>query len=244
MSQIEPMGVRPLARGALSEQIVEQVSGWILTGQASPGEMLPPERELAARFGVSKAAVREAGKVLAAKGLVTIRQGEGTSVNSSDQWNVLDPHIVMHTGPNATFDDLLVVRRMLEPAICAMAALQANDKTLEYLRMAVDRGCHAADAQEHARWDMEFHELLALATGNPVMLILVKSVSQLLRTSRETLFQVPGSLERSCRHHTEIYEAIASRDSERSRAGMLAHLQQVADDIALWQQTAPRTNPT
>lgn len=237
MSDTSSINVTPLARGALSEQIVEQISGWILTGKVRPNETLPPERELAIRFGVSKAAIREAGKVLAAKGLLTIRQGGGTSVNPPVRWNVLDPHILMHSRPRATFQDLLVVRRILEPEIAAIAAQDRDPESLDTMNEAVTLGMQVTSSQEHVRWDMEFHELLAAATGNPIMVILVKSIGQLLRTSRQTLFDVPGSVERSVHHHRKIYDAVAAGDSELARTEMLTHLQQVADDVERWEGT-------
>ncbi len=222
-----------LNRGTLGEQIAEQISTWIFKGELAPGEFLPPEHVLAQQFGVSKTSVREATKVLASKGLVSIRQGVGTTVSSRETWNVLDPQILLFGRGRVTFDDLLQARRIFEPEIAALAAQQCDETILRMLHEAAEQGARVTSVDEHVRWDMAFHQGLADATGNLVLVIIMNSIGQMLRASRVALFTVDGSVERSSMYHRKIYEAVAAGDAEGSRTAMIEHLQQVASDRAL-----------
>jgi DNA-binding FadR family transcriptional regulator len=225
--------VNRLARGALADQIVEQMTEWILSGKFGAGDHLPPEHVLAEQFGVSKTAVREAAKVLASKGLLTIRQGIGTVVTSRERWNVLDPHILLYTRGTATLSDLLQARRMVEPDIAALAAEKRDDAVLRRLRESIEEGDRVTNVDEHVHWDMSFHQTLADATGNPVLVILMNSIGQLLRASRAALFNVRGSVGRANAYHRQICEAVAAGDADGARYAMLEHLQQVADDFEM-----------
>lgn len=223
----------PLTRGVLADQIIDLISEQVLSGQLAAGELLPPERMLATQFGVSKAAVREASKVLAAKGLVSIRQGVGVTVNAPDRWNVLDPHVLLHTRGETTLEHLLDARRIIEPAIAARAAELRDEAALRQIAEAVEQGARIETVEEHIRWDMAFHAALAEATGNPVLIILMNSIGQLLRASRAALFSVRGSVQRSTQHHELILEQVRAGNAPGSHAAMLDHLRQVADDLKL-----------
>jgi DNA-binding FadR family transcriptional regulator len=224
---------QPLTRGVLADQIVDLISEQVLSGQLAPGELLPPERVLSSQFGVSKAAVREASKVLASKGLVSIRQGVGVTVNSPERWNVLDPHVLLHSRGETTLEHLLDARRIIEPEIAARAAQLRDDDTLRQIADAVEQGATITTVEEHIRWDMAFHQALAEATGNPVLVILMNSIGQLLRASRAALFTVRGAVGRSVEHHQLILDQVRAGNADGSHAAMLDHLRQVADDLKL-----------
>ena len=104
-------------------RLVEQIGRRILGGELAPGAMLPREAELVQELGISRTAVREAIKVLAAKGLVESRQKLGMRVRPEQAWNLLDPDVLAWqaaSGPvaGADLEHLVELRRMIEPSRC------------------------------------------------------------------------------------------------------------------------------
>jgi DNA-binding FadR family transcriptional regulator len=231
-----------LKRDALSVQVVDQIGEWILTGERPPGDTLPSEQALSERFGVSKTVVREAMKVLASKGLVSIRQGIGTTVNPRELWHPFDPMILLHSQQGATFDDLLKARQILEPEVAALACARSSDPALmEQLNELVEKGGEVTTVEDHVRYDLAFHQALADATGNKMLVIMMNSIGQFLRASREALFRVPGAVGRSSDFHREIRDAIARNDPDAARDAMRRHLQQVENDYEQLMQAAAGT---
>ncbi len=223
-----------LKRDALSVQVVDQIGGWILTGKNPPGDILPSEQALSEQFGVSKTVIREAMKVLASKGLVTIRQGIGTTVNSRELWHPFDPMILLHSQKGTTFFDLLQARQILEPEVAAIACAQGDDpKFIEQLTHFIERGGQVTTVDGHVHYDLAFHQALADATGNQMLVIMMNSIGQFLRASREALFHVPGALGRSIDFHREIRDAVARNDPDAARDAMRRHLRQVEDDYTM-----------
>jgi GntR family transcriptional repressor for pyruvate dehydrogenase complex len=218
-------------RAALSSQVVDTIGGWILTGEVPAGKTLPSEQSLSEQFGVSKTVVREAMKILAAKGLVTVRQGIGTSVNLRDDWHPYDPFILLHSGQGTSFADLIQLRQIIEPEVAAMACVRSRDRGfLDQLAELARKGGEVTTVEDHVRYDLDFHQALAEATGNQLLVIMMNSIGQFLRASRQALFQVPGAVQRSSDFHQEIYNAIKADDPEASRDAMRRHLLQVEED--------------
>ncbi len=230
-----------LRRDALSVQVVDEVGGWILTGRNQPGDVLPSEQALSDQFGVSKTVIREAMKILASKGLVTIRQGIGTTVRPREQWHPFDPLILRYQQQGTTFVDLLQARHILEPEVAALACGRSSDaEFLDQLFAYVEKGGQVTTVEDHVHYDLAFHQALANATGNQMLVIMMNSIGQFLRASREALFQVPGALGRSVDFHREIYGAVARNDPDAARDAMRRHLRQVESDYRILQQTSDR----
>jgi GntR family transcriptional regulator, transcriptional repressor for pyruvate dehydrogenase complex len=217
----------------LYEQIVQQIEESILKGTLKPGDQLPAERELAHRFGVSRTAVREAVKVLREKGLAEAYSGRGTFITDGTSQAVRQSFdLMLKIGRPEGSMHLVEVREILEPEIAALAATRAEKQHLTAMRDAVavmDRTREDADAFTEA--DLDFHLSLAEAAANPLILSLIDSIVGLLRDQRMRIFHVDGGPERGQFHHKLILEAIESRDPERARQAMRAHLQQVREDF-------------
>lgn len=216
----------------LYEQIVQQVEESIHKGALKPGNQLPPERELAHQFGVSRTAVREAVKALREKGLVEAYPGRGTFVTDGTSHAIrqsLDRMIRIGQPEGSTY--LAEVREILEPEIAALAATRADAEDLSSLHEAVsimDKAKRDSDAFIEA--DLDFHLALAEAAANPLILSLIDSIVGLLREQRLRIFQVEGGPERGQYHHKRIMEAIERHDPLGAREAMKAHLRQVRDD--------------
>lgn len=216
----------------LYEQIVQQVEESIHKGAMKPGDQLPPERELAQQFGVSRTAVREAVKALREKGLVEAYPGRGTFITDGTSYSMRQSLDRMLRVGQAEGSVLLAeVREILEPEIAGMAATRADAEDLASMREQVrimDDARKDPDAFIEA--DLDFHLTLAEAAANPIILSLIDSIVGLLREQRMGIFQVEGGPERGQYHHKKILEAIEHKDSVGAREAMKAHLRQVRED--------------
>jgi len=216
----------------LYEQIVQQIEESILNAQLKAGDQLPPERELAQQFGVSRTAVREAVKALREKGLVEAYSGRGTFVtNGTSQAMRQSLDWLIKIGEPGNLAQLEEVREILEPDIAALAATRADEQHLATMREAVelmDRSRQDPDTYIEA--DLDFHLSLAEAAANPIILSLIDSIVGLLREQRMRIFRIEGGPERGQHHHKRILEAVERRDSQAAREAMRAHLQQVRED--------------
>jgi GntR family transcriptional repressor for pyruvate dehydrogenase complex len=216
----------------LYEQIVQQVEESIRKGALKPGDQLPPERELAQQFGVSRTAVREAVKALREKGFVEAYPGRGTFITDGTSHAIrqsLDRMIKIGQPEGSTY--LAEVREILEPEIAALAAARAKEADLASMREAVavmDNAKQDSDAFIEA--DLDFHLALAEAAANPIILSLIDSIVGLLREQRLRIFQVEGGPERGQFHHKRILETVERHDAVAAREAMQAHLRQVRDD--------------
>ena len=216
----------------LYEQIVQQVEESIHKGVMKPGDQLPPERELAEQFGVSRTAVREAVKALREKGLVEAYHGRGTFITDGTSYSMrqsLDRMLKVGQGEGSGF--LAEVREILEPEIAAMAATRSDAEDLASMREQVgimDQARKDPDAFIEA--DLDFHLALAEAAANPIILSLIDSIVGLLREQRMGIFQVEGGPDRGQYHHKRILEAIVHKDPVGAREAMKAHLRQVRED--------------
>ena len=218
----------------LYEQIVRQIEESIQKGELSAGSQLPPERDLAKQFGVSRTAVREAIKALQEKGLVDAFPGRGTFVTNgapNAMRRSLDRLVNSEEEEGRAY--LVEVRDILEPEIAALAAERADDEAVATMREAVKTMDSAAwDSDVYIEADLDFHLALAEAAANPLILSLIDSIVGLLREQRLRIFRVEGGPERGQVHHKRILRAMEKRDANMARAAMKAHLEQVREDSA------------
>ncbi len=229
-----------IKRDRLYEGVVAQIQQRIVTGQLQQGDRLPTESELAEQFGVSRSAIREAMKILAAKGLIDISPGRGTFVTGDLSDAVAKTlGLLVQMEPKA-FQDLHTIRNVLEVANARMAAANRGGDYLSEMAQTIEATGQAlaaldTDPQEsterYVQADLDFHNYLAKATGNSVAVILVEAISDLLRTSRYQIILVPGSVQKAQDYHRQIYEQVSAGCPEGAGTAMEEHLKQVADDI-------------
>jgi GntR family transcriptional repressor for pyruvate dehydrogenase complex len=215
----------------LYEQIVQQVEESIHKGALKAGDQLPPERELAEQFGVSRTAVREAVKALREKGLVEAYPGRGTFITDGSSYTIRQSLDRMMRSGHEGFTSLAEVREILEPEIAALATTRAGEEDIAAMREQVAAMDAAkSDPEAYIEADLDFHLALAEAADNAIILSLIDSIVGLLREQRMRIFQVDGGPERGQYHHKRILEAIEHRDPVGAREAMKAHLKQVRED--------------
>src|SRR5438034_8720601 len=117
------MDLAPIKSTRIYEEIVRQVKAMIADGKLKGGDRLPPERDLAEKFVVSRSSVREALRALESLGLVEIRPGEGTFVREVSVESLIEPLALMMVSQRGALAELFEARRLLEPGIAALAEI-------------------------------------------------------------------------------------------------------------------------
>ena len=213
----------------LSDVILQQLENMILEGSLLPGEKLPPERELAKQFEVSRPSLREAIQKLEAKGLVTRRQGGGTYVKNQLEEGSTDPLFdLISKHPESQFD-LLEFRHALEGIAAYYAALRGTENDFAKVQQSFDNIADVGeDLMLKARAINAFHFAVAEASHNVVLLHLVKGMQSLLEQNvlqnLTVLVQKSDVSEQLGEHRKLLLDAVINGNPEQARLASNAHL--------------------
>ncbi|HHY46859.1 MAG TPA: FadR family transcriptional regulator [Firmicutes bacterium] len=216
----------------LCEAVVNQIHELILKGELKPGDRLPPERELAERLGVSRTVIREASRVLTENGLLMVKPGKGRFITAPNFRPLTQSVGFLMRAQNVTFKHLLTVRRLLEVGMAGLAAQHATMEDIQAIRDAYEKMESARDdTVAFVNADQSFHLAVAKATKNPLFMMLLDPIIDLIQEGRRMTHSVPGSIEASQRWHKMIYEAIARRDKQGAEQAMQGHLDEVESEL-------------
>jgi DNA-binding FadR family transcriptional regulator len=206
-----------------SAWITAQLRQAIMEGGYAHGEKLPAERQLASAFGASRTTIRTALDQLEVERLVTRRVGSGTFVNFRAQGDTED--IAEQTSPL----ELIEVRLGIEPNMVRLAVMNATARDIERLAAVMARMEPASsDSESFTLWDEEFHQAIADATRNPLMVWVYRQINA-VRTHRQwnamkDKVLTPARIAEYNAQHGALYEAIRTRDVEAAVAIVTNHL--------------------
>ncbi|MEB3101507.1 FadR/GntR family transcriptional regulator [Ferviditalea candida] len=226
------MDIPKISARKIYEEITEHIKQEIMSGSLSPGEKLPSTKELSERFAVGRSTTREALSALKAMGLIEIRQGEGCYVRRIEPKDV-DIPVFSLLMSKETILELLEARKSLEVANAAMAAVKRTDEDLRQFAEILDRmGSHLGDEEVGEHTDLRFHQTLAGATHNSIMVRLLNSISEQMQDSirgarRTMMYADLSEAETLHQQHLAIFEAVRVRDEEQARHRMREHLDHV-----------------
>jgi DNA-binding FadR family transcriptional regulator len=251
-TRLGPWGERRIAgttplRGILGD-VTDALGRRIVSGEWRVGEALPTEAEMAAAFKVSRSVIREAVRILSAKGLVRSRQMQGITVLPRSDWRLLDPDLIhwrMHAADRSVLlKDLLQVRLALEPGVVWVATATATDEARAKIeeayaaRLAVRRD--AATPREQRELfiaaDLAFHRAFLVAVGSEILEQLFAVIEAALALMFDAQLAATGSaeelgdVEHTDRLHAEVYEAFAARDPDRAERAMRVLIQRAMVD--------------
>jgi DNA-binding FadR family transcriptional regulator len=217
-------------------RIVRELGLRILAGDLAPGERLPGEPELIAKYEVSRPVLREAVRVLVAKGLVLSRQRAGAIVRPRSEWHLLDPDVLywmIQTRPAPEFVQMLMaMRRNFEPGAAALAAHAATDEQLAGIAQAYDGMVAATTADELLEPDLAFHRRIAEATGNDLMAYIGTMLSLALRESIKLSSRLPDTHASSLPRHRAILTALQRRDAAAAHRATVLQLDATQLDLS------------
>ena len=217
---------QPIERRKVYELLAERLTARIGDG-LEPGHPLPPERELMQLYRVGRSSVREALRMLESRGLIESR-GNGAFVVAERRSPFVDGLEMLLAQGQTDLQQLFEVRRLLEGEIAALAAERRSDEHVARLNAAVEAMASGLGAEEtYIAADVEFHMVLAEATGNRFVAHLMHAVRDQLRAAFGTVFHVPGSPALSVSDHRSIAAAVAARDASLARRRMNRHIERV-----------------
>ncbi|MBD8600458.1 FadR/GntR family transcriptional regulator [Pseudomonas sp. W2Oct36] len=219
---------KPSDRKSMHSRIVQDIGMQIVSGRFKPDDKLPAEALLCEEYAVSRPVLREATRVLVAKGLVYSRPRVGTVVKPRREWHILDPdvlHWLMQSSPQNEFFALLTsVRSIIEPAAAALAAQHATPEDLASIGEAYDRMAAAPTVEDVLQPDLDFHSRIADATHNDLLAHLCNMLSLALREALKHSNKRPNLHELALPRHRAILTAIENRDALGAHHATLVQL--------------------
>ena len=231
---------KPVRTKTASSEVASQIKEMILQGQLQPGDRLPSEREFAEILGVGRTTIREALRSLAAVGMISIRQGDGSFVEHFKLEGILEPLAVLFQmeSDESGIQSFSEVRQILEVEMAALAAVRATEEDIQSIE-----DCVAQMVEEVKNGgigddsDAEFHLALAKASYNPLLLRLMETIADLMKhtykATRKQLFLDQETLEEIYNSHFSVAQAIRAREAETARSRMKEHLEMVDRRMAL-----------
>jgi len=228
-------GLEPVRN--VHEYLATKLGREIIGGHYKPGDQLPNEIDLRDHLSVSRTALREAYRVLAAKGLIASRQNVGTRVRAKSEWNMLDPDVLkwhLDAGPSEEFIvNLFDLRQMLEPPAAARAARLASPDAVAEMVAAYDEMARSSDGSgDLIGADVRFHEAILVATQNPLIATLGVMIHIALAGSFKLGWPSAATMsDVRLQQHRVILDAILDRRADDARARMAALLEVSMDDV-------------
>ena len=223
-----------LMRTRLYEQVAEQITAWIETNGLKAGDRLSPERELAARLGVSRATLSQALVALEVIGVVTVRHGDGTVLTDWQETRKIVDAIRQHAD---RLPEIIETRDALETKIAALAAVRRTDEdlariddALAFMEADIDAGGRGVEGDER------FHGAVTAAAHSRLLARLMDELGELIRETRIESLSQPGRPKKSLAGHRAIADAIRGGDPDAAAVAMHAHVELVSDVAVLRQE--------
>ncbi|WP_019156074.1 FadR/GntR family transcriptional regulator [Robertmurraya massiliosenegalensis] len=230
------MNVEKISIKKVSESVVEQIEEMIESGSIETGEKLPSVRELCDMFGVGRSAIRDAIITLKGKGIVDVKQGQGTFIRRFDTKKLFNPLLINPESNDVR--ELFQVRKLLEPGIAEMAALNWTEQDMSQLER-----CFHTKSSYGWEEDYHFHMTIAKASKNQIIFQLLQFIST---TTKKHMIEFHRYIEQNhsifeiiAQQHRDIFEAIKESDSLKAKNKMTEHLEYVESIMqkSLWKSS-------
>lgn len=223
----------------LYENVTEQVMVLIKSNELKPGDKLPAERELAEKFSISRASLREAFRVLESRGFIMSRPGGGRFVRKINKDTLIDTENVILNLEKSSILELLEAREIFEVKIVELAVQRATAEDVKEIEKNFDKmdgmvGVKNRDTEDvdKTELDTEFHLAIARASHNFVFINIMRFHLELLKNIRNKTWQIPGRQAEQHKEHQVIFQAIKERNSKKAAKAMLTHLKNIRELIA------------
>ena len=217
--------IRPVNRTTLPQEIVRALTNLIMKGVWEPGDRIPSEKELPARFQVGRSTIREAVKSLAVLGVLEARAGEGSFVQAPTsellsgafRWGVLLSE--------RNLDDFVDVRVLVEIECTRRAAERRTAALIDQLSASLEEmAAHQTNHETFMESDTRFHMTIAGAARNPIFETIGSTIQSIVRIWYPKTYYLPETKSRTLAEHRVIVDAIDAGDGERAARAMHEHL--------------------
>ena len=219
----------------LNAQLVDALGQRIIDGHYKESEQLPVEADLCEEFGVSRSIMREATKILSAKGLLTSRPRIGTVVRERRHWNLLDTTVLgwitKSMKPESYLDMMFEARMTIEPRSSAIAAEKATQADIRCIKQAYNDMAAAATLEESLEPDIRFHQAIMDATHNDIIRYMGYTLHSTLAVSIQLTSWHPDIHFAALPRHEAIYLAIAKREPQTALEATRELLQESRKDF-------------
>lgn len=225
---------RPLEKLRYSEKISEMIREKIIRESIAVGTLLPTEVEMAAEFEVSRTVIREALRILEVSGLVNIKKGPTGGIFVTDKYAkpIRNSLSNLVSSGEVGVDHLFDVRMLIEPQVAYEAALHATEEDIETLRaLFVDSETHIDNANRLKKNNLNFHLMLARASGNPIFAVLLEAVFHIL-VEMSLSFRDLDQEKYFFNIHKKIFEAIEKKDASDAKRRMEADIAEIRNKLS------------
>lgn len=211
----------------LSEQVTNELGKAIIAEQYKAGDSLPTEAQLCEQYKVSRTAIREAVKMLSAKGLISSKPRQGIRVEPSEKWNLYDTKVLnwmLSSSPTLhVLKEFLQVRMAIEPQAAALAAKNGDKELIKGIKEALDEMEKAAKIDDASMFDSDlaFHTSILQASGNRFFAQLKEFISTALIVSIQHTTPAKGNRMGIVEEHAKVYSAIVNGEAERAKNMMV-----------------------
>jgi DNA-binding FadR family transcriptional regulator len=219
-----------ISKRKLSDEVFERLKHLIVSGEKIPGNMMPSERELMARFEVGRPAIREALQQLEGMGLVEINHGERARVLELTPQSLMrqvdQSARIMLSLSSDSLEHLKSARIFFERGMAREAAMKATDEDLRTLRATLDEQRQLlGDAEPFMAADMRFHNQIASISRNPIFTAVSEAMLGWLKTYHSEMLIWSGKEKYTLAEHEEIISHLAANDPDAAEAAMVKHLE-------------------
>ncbi len=226
---------KTIKKARLSDEIAMQIKETLFEGKLQVGDRLPTERELAVQFETSRASVREALRTLEQEGMIHIRKGVtgGIFIADLDHRPVTNSFQTLLSLKKISIDNIAEVRLIFEPEAARLAAERVTEEDLRELEDVMRQMSVAVNEQKLPNsFDLKFHQIIARATGNPVLAMLADSMLGVASKAITELYPSVDTLRHVLASHRKVFEAIRKRDSKLAYRAMRTHIVDVQERLA------------
>ncbi len=225
--------MEPIRKVRLSESVFDVIKEMIAENNFSPGDRFYSEKELTQKLQVSRSSIREAIRILEVTGVVSVKQGKGIFIADTND-KKFEPFISWLRSNEQSITDNFQVRQIIEPKTASYAAEKADANDILKMEAALAQFAENAKSKNTAeviKWDRDFHRLLAEATKNATLHILMKSMTTSLPNGWISSLHTPGRITKTIHEHQAILEAVKKRDKAGAEKAMAVHLENALADI-------------
>ena len=226
--------VAPATTLSLPDRLSVDLERLILDGELAPGDRLPPERELAEHFGVSRVSIRGALRELENRGLIDRRPGRGTVVLAPGERAKASKEILgIVESLHPDLHDIMELRAIVEPPIARITAGRATPRDIAQLRELVEAMEGEVTRERYTELDRAFHQAVAQYAHNPLLELINEQIAQQIAPSRSSRYQTKSRRAASSAAHRRIFEAIAAGDGDLAEREARDHILDISREIAL-----------
>ncbi len=210
------------------EVVISQLKAKIVSGELGPGDLLPPEKNLAEKMGVSRASIREALKVLEFMGLIESKPGGGTSISYVHSDLLIEKLNSISLCQNDTaLLDLMELREVLEPKIVELAVARGTDSELAEIEQLLEKVDGSLDEAFNSQADAMFHMAIARASHNIFFIRLMETALAMLKETRTRTLSLHRRKEVILEEHREILKNLKKRDKLNAIKAIRTHLKRI-----------------